>query len=672
MRRSRWGIAVALVAVGLFVSYLPIAWRYPTPLEAETYWMQTHHNILSFHSTFLRFPHDLPGYLAMPRSSGAVNGHDYIYTSQNNLFFIAGSVPATALSAALRLRDGFRFVVYSRLLMVAVAIGIFVGFYALLQQVYGDPFRAFIVSTAIATSWAVYFHAEFVRWTPVTHLLVVTICLAYLRYRRTGARGWRWAVDLQVFLLALLHYVSGLFALGLAAALWLRDRRSAPADALRAPLAATLGVAALLGLAVAAGFAHGQLPRGPGAGPGAVGRYVYNFPTAVVRSVKTTLGRDTFYPAFHSVVPNTVADVTNVVLPPPPPAALRRDLDAPWLWRAVGLTDARTADGRPVAAGGLFSAYGRFMGFNEPMWWSSAGLGARPATAVIGLGIQALALGLVALWWFGRGVVRWSLRRAFGAAIALGKSILWGDTDRALLHRVLLVAVLVYLFLSLEYTGEGVFSAGLLALAAGIALAEGLARVPLTRWSRYRVAAYVVVLAGLNVWYAVDKKVVEPRANPYYAPYVRLVEWARGMASGEPLFFDFPFDHLPAKALIDGPMPWHCCQVPRIPMTACWDFRTVYGAEAPRALIVGVGETRGIDAAGAAPARGDVVRWDALETPRWTTSNRHFLPRPPGGDAHLRLDYVETVALPRGERDAQPVRMTFYAGRLVPRTEARD
>jgi hypothetical protein len=308
------------------------------------------------------------------------------------------------------------------------------------------------------------------------------------------------------------------------------------------------------------------------------------------------------------------------------------------------------------------------MGF-EPIWWSSTKFRGTPWVPLAAALGQALALVAVALWWFGRDVARLSPGPVAHAVGRLLRACVSRGGERQILHQLFVCTVLIYLFLIFEYAAEGTFRVGSLTLALAIALAEALARM---RWSRracVRLLTYVAVLAGMNMWYAVHTKVVEPRTHPYYRPYVALVEWARAASRGQPLYFDFPFDHLAAKMLIDGPMPYTCLEVPRIVDGAgCRDFATVYG-RGTEVLVLGAGRVPSDgDAGRTALARGEVIPWRELGREDLPTSLRRFLPERPTSDSRLRLEYVERVpdGRPGGSTD-----LYFYGGVVIAGSEPR-
>jgi hypothetical protein len=276
---------------------------------------------------------------------------------------------------------------------------------------------------------------------------------------------------------------------------------------------------------------------------------------------------------------------------------------------------------------------------------------------------QALGLAAVAVWWFGRDVVRLTPGRAVRALGRLVRACLSRGGERQIVYQLFACSVLIYLFMIFEFAAEGVFRVGALALALTIALAEALVRMRWSRWAQVRLLAFVVVLVGMNLWYAVHTKVVEPRTHPYYRPYVALVEWARGASQGQPLYFDLPFDHLAAKMLIDGPMPYACLEVPRIPDGArCRDFVTVYGRGTEVLVLGAVRPPFEGSRIVTALAPGALVPWSALTREEFPTSLRQFLPERPKGDARLRLEYIERVSdgAPGASRD-----LYFYGGVVV-------
>jgi len=664
-RRSvglRESVVVGAIALALFIAYLPVVGRYPVPFESNAFWLGTHFNGLALRSTFLRFPGELPA-LAIPRTSEPVNGRDYVYTSQNSVLMLLVSLPAHALRRVVGLDDPFRFVVFGRLCMVLVSVAVFVSTYVLLRTAYGDRLRAGIVAVALTGSWALYFTADVVRWLPVTHLLVLNACLAYIKHVRTGSARWRAVVYGLLFALALFHSIAGLFALGLAAGIWVRERR-VRSDAAGPVLAALLGVLILMGGTAVGGYRYGQFSGGPGAGPSGVGGYVLNFPVSLARSVMTTAGLDDFAPASHALLPTALGDLTNVLLPPVPSGAATafnpRPSEPSMAGSSSGIA-AYTRDPRGAAA-----LYNRVMGF-EPIWWSSRKFDAFSWVPVVAALGQALALAAVAWWWLGRDVTRLTPGRVGRAVLRLGRACVGIRGERQILHQLFACSVLIYLFMIFEYAAEGVFRVGALTLPLTIALAEGLARIRWTRHVQARVVAFVVMLVGMNVWYAVHTKVVEPRAHPYYRPYVALVEWARGASHGQPLYFDLPFDHLAAKMLIDGPMPYTCLEVPRIPDTArCRDFVTVYGRRTEVLVLGAARPPFDHDGLKATLRPGAVIPWGALTPEEFPTSLRRLLPERPKGDSRLRLEHVDRVR----DRYERPVHdLYFYGGVVVGGTD---
>jgi len=636
---ARGAAPVLLGVLLLAVAYIPMLTRYPVPFEQGALWVNTHFLALSLRATYLRFPHDLPG-LAMPRTSERINGRDYVYTSQNNLLFIATTVTASLFTPFVNLLDPFRFVVFSRAFAVVLNLCGIVAFYGMFRIFYGDRFRAAVVALMVGGGGALYFTADTVRWLLVTNFVVPLTCCAYIASVRTGRRSWRALTCGLLVGLGALDYISGLFALGIGLGVWVRERRTWPP----APtVAAGVGVAMLLGSVIVGEYHYGQVASAS-TGVGAMRHLLENSPRLFARSLLTSIGLDAFYPPMHAWIPLLLSDVT-AVLVPPLPHGMRALFDIP------------LPEGVPFTALGLVE---RMLGV-EPMWWSSTRLWRSWLLAAGGVVIQLAALAVIAIWWFGVNVRILSPRVLISGTVGFLRAALSKSGERQILYQVALCNVAIYVFLIYEVSVEGVFRAGVLSLAVGIASAELLSRVALTRWAKVRLVGYVVVLLSLSVWHAVETKVFEPRAHRYYAPYVALVEWGRGASRGQPLYFDFPFDHLPAKLLIDGPMPYGCLAVPQIAdRRNCRNFQTVYGDSGQRVLILGIGKVRRDQAAanGSVLQRGDVIRWAELRHEELHTSLRGFLPERP--DVRIRLDYLERITL--GAEDD----VYFYGGVIVP------
>ena len=168
---SRWEkwLFIFLCAVTLLVC-ISASFRFPTPFNYDEYAPDNHWFDVTLRSTYLRW-NNLPG-AAVPLSSDAINGHDYVYTSVNNFSQLFYSAILKVIDLMADFRNVFNFLIYSRLLMLIINIFTIYAVYRLLLTVY-PSIKTTIrwISLLIFTSWPILHYFDCQRWFPLVILL---------------------------------------------------------------------------------------------------------------------------------------------------------------------------------------------------------------------------------------------------------------------------------------------------------------------------------------------------------------------------------------------------------------------------------------------------------------------------------------------------------------------
>ncbi|MBI5077294.1 hypothetical protein HZB94_02850 [Candidatus Falkowbacteria bacterium] len=612
-----WLATIIIIIIAISVS---LAFRFPHPFNYEEYAPDYHWFDLTLRSTFLRL-NDLSN-LAAPLASAPVNGYDYIYTSVSNLFQFFYLAPLKCISWFLNLNNTFVFLVCSKLLMILINCLAFYSLYRLLILIFPEKkSSARVICLLFFLSWPIFSYLEVSRWMP---LLILLFCVSLYHASKLLA-GFQIfnliMAAVALFLLSAIHFFGIVFALAVSFILlisrWQRKKV----------------VALLLLLAIVGGFLqmaqvyyyskeYDKL-RTTETGFSHIIRYTKTWFKTWQIITLASLGKTQFHLNLHGLVPNMLSDLTTSVVPPLPENFVKAR-------EALGLK---------------WTRWSTLHGDNN--WY-------RYQLAAVGFITQVALLLLLSFVFVGLNV----FSRKSWSAFRFAKIRQWyreqTEAKRFVL-KLLAIYFLMYLFVFFRIECEPYARYGLMApffAIIGMFIADNHL---ISDRRKISVLIYLTIFALLSVSFQVNREIITPARRPEYGAYRNLIEWSQQNAKNRALYFDFSdYYYLPAKVIIDGPMPLREYAFPNLKNH--WDYDETYGSA--NTMIIGISADMPSEKASELANLFSIGKVVSLNEIPSREIGVYYMPRRPK-DGQIMIEYFEKVLIPMKNRFVY-----FYAGKI--------
>lgn len=614
-------IWIIVVIVATITVSIILAFRFPHPFNYHEYAPDYHWFDLTLRSSFLRFS-ELPG-LAAPLTSGIVNGHDYVYTSQNNAFQLFYLIILKSFGWLINLDNAFTFLIAARILMIIVNVLAFLSLFKLLKLIFpANGFNSKLICLLLFISWPIYSYLEVSRWMPLLIILLSWALYFSVDYLRHDNRNSLIKLIPLLFFLSFIHYFGSVFAISITLLLLFLSKHNRPVILLLITIVLAGTFAEIFSVyfysmrydklgSRETGFSH-------------ILYYAKNWLSTWKTITLASFGKTEFHLNLHGTIPNMMSDITSSLVPILPEKLFKAR-------EALGLQWSRWS-----------TVHG-----NTP-WYAYQ-------LAIIGFISQLIAIvGFIGIF-VGNNVFKKS-KLVLGRLTNIIKRPTSSSSGQKFLFIFVIIYFILYFFVFFRIEPEPYARYGFLTVPVAIILSYLITYSSDSFKSRLTRIVLLSTYILMAFTFQVNREYIKPHMREYFNPYQRLIEWSAEHVNGRALYFDFSdYYYMPAKLLIDGPMPFGEYAFPNYNNTHI--FSGVYADE--KTFIVGISADMPMTKDEEIISKFKIGSKMSLMDIPTRGIGVYYLPERPT-EATVNLEYFESIQLLKTQRV-----IYFYAGELM-------